>query len=122
MLGRMHRVLIVHRDTEMRGMLKTVLESAGIDTVPVPTIDEATQASSDASFDLTILGWREAMHRSVSIDNDDGVSEVVRPMPLLVLCSGAEERRELAANATCEFIREPFTADGFLEQVQRLIA
>ena len=115
-------MLIVHRDTELQEVLKTALEGDGIDAVPVRTVAEAAQARSAASFDLTILGWREAMHRSVSIDNDDGASEVARPMPLLVLCSDAEKRRELGASATCEFIREPFTVDGFLEQVHRLIA
>jgi DNA-binding NtrC family response regulator len=122
MLGRVHRVLIVHRDTDLQEVLMTALEGDGIDAVPVRTVTEAAQASSVANFDLTILGWREAMHRSVSIANDDGVSEVARPKPLLVLCSDAEEPREQEASASCEFIREPFTVDGFLEQVRRLIA
>jgi DNA-binding NtrC family response regulator len=122
MLGRMHRVLIVHRDADMREMLKTLLEGDGDEAFAVETADEVIQTHSPARFDLTILGWREAKRRSVSINNDDGACEVARPNPLLVLCSDAETQRELGPSVACEFIREPFTTGGFLEQVHRLVA
>lgn len=122
MLDRVHRVLIVHRDTDLQEVLKTALESEGIDAVPVSTVAAAAQARSATSFDLTVLGWREAVSRSVSIDNDDGAAEVARPKPLLVVCSDTGTQGEPGANAACEFIHEPFTIDGFIEQVHRLIA
>ena len=122
MLERVHRVLIVHHDTDLRKVLKSALVSDGIDAVPVETVAEAATAGPADSFDLTILGWREAIDRSVSINNDDGASEVARPNPLLVLCSDAEWQRERGGSIACEFVAEPFTINGFVEQVRRLVA
>ena len=121
MSAQLHRVLVVHRDAEMRIMLRTVLGQAGIETVEASNFDEALEVS--AGCDLVIVSWDEAMSGSDLTDGVERLHLIQRSKPLLILCGDIQKTGWALAPQLkdCELLQEPFGVDSFLAQVRRLL-
>jgi two-component system phosphate regulon response regulator PhoB len=106
------RVLLVEDDSEMAKVVKTMLESTGLEVEHVDSGENAFDRATSTSFDLVVLDWNLPGMNGVELCKKLRKEKSLSQMPILFLTGHAASTDvvEAFAAGADDFVSKPFRA------------
>jgi len=113
-------ILVVDDDKTFRGLLKTVLELEGYQTVIVSHLDDVMPGARRARPMLTLMDVHVSHGDSLGVLRELRADEALKAMPV-VMTSGMDLSAECLAAGADAFLLKPFRPSELLTMIEDLI-
>jgi CheY-like chemotaxis protein len=117
------RVLVVDEDATLRGIMCTMLKSAGITVTGVGSVEEATHFLAESHADLVVLDFNLPTAAGLELCQTLKSDSRFRKIPILFLTAHCtcQESREALARGADDIMAKPFRAPELRARVLGLL-
>jgi DNA-binding response OmpR family regulator len=114
------KILIVEDDRATTGLLKTVFEMEGFNTIVCPQPERVVQVTREESPDLVLMDYHLADTHSLPVLEELKGDAELRAIPV-VMTSGLDRSKECEKAGADGFLIKPFRPSKLMAQIRAVL-